>query len=63
MADFGLARLLGDDIDHVTTKVMGTVGYLAPDYAFSGQLTEKSDVYRCTQSYYTRHQSSFHFLS
>ncbi|CAI6012081.1 unnamed protein product [Closterium sp. NIES-65] len=45
VGDFGLARLLQDDSEHVTTRVMGTIGYLAPDYAFSGQLTEKSDVY------------------
>ncbi|GJP46590.1 hypothetical protein CLOM_g5863 [Closterium sp. NIES-68] len=45
VGDFGLARLLQDESEHVTTRVMGTIGYLAPDYAFSGQLTEKSDVY------------------
>nr|XP_004228851.1 proline-rich receptor-like protein kinase PERK9 [Solanum lycopersicum]XP_010325180.1 proline-rich receptor-like protein kinase PERK9 [Solanum lycopersicum] len=45
VADFGLAKLAQDAKSHVTTRVMGTFGYMAPEYASSGKLTEKSDVF------------------
>ncbi|KAK3159971.1 hypothetical protein QOZ80_1BG0053570 [Eleusine coracana subsp. coracana] len=46
LSDFGLAKLgpLGDKT-HVTTRVMGTYGYCAPEYASTGKLTIKSDIY------------------
>ncbi|KAG1328105.1 putative receptor-like protein kinase [Cocos nucifera] len=45
VADFGLARQSREGQSHLTTRVAGTRGYLAPEYALYGQLTEKSDVY------------------
>ncbi|CAL0302633.1 unnamed protein product [Lupinus luteus] len=45
IGDFGLAKLFPDNITHVTTRVAGTEGYLAPEYALLGQLTKKADVY------------------
>ncbi|KAK1373667.1 Protein kinase domain-containing protein [Heracleum sosnowskyi] len=45
LADFGLAKQTTEGESHLTTKVAGTYGYLAPEYALYGQLTEKSDVY------------------
>ncbi|KAG7978973.1 hypothetical protein I3843_05G107000 [Carya illinoinensis] len=45
VSDFGLAKLALDADTHITTRVMGTFGYMAPEYASSGKLTDKSDVY------------------
>ncbi|CAH2036478.1 unnamed protein product [Thlaspi arvense] len=45
LADFGLARSSLDTDTHVSTRIMGTFGYLAPEYASSGKLTDKSDVF------------------
>ncbi|XP_010543957.1 PREDICTED: putative proline-rich receptor-like protein kinase PERK11 isoform X2 [Tarenaya hassleriana] len=45
VADFGLARLNDTTQSHISTRVMGTFGYLAPEYASSGKLTDRSDVY------------------
>ncbi|XP_027368253.1 probable serine/threonine-protein kinase PBL21 [Abrus precatorius] len=46
LSDFGLAKLgpIGDNT-HVSTRVMGTYGYCAPEYAMTGKLTLKSDIY------------------
>ncbi|KAG5542606.1 hypothetical protein RHGRI_022210 [Rhododendron griersonianum] len=46
LSDFGLAKLgpVGDNT-HVSTRVVGTFGYCAPEYAMSGKLTLKSDIY------------------
>lgn len=45
VADFGLARFAPEGMTHVSTRVAGTLGYVAPEYALYGQLTEKSDVF------------------
>uniref|UniRef100_A0ACD5W330 Uncharacterized protein n=1 Tax=Avena sativa TaxID=4498 RepID=A0ACD5W330_AVESA len=46
VSDFGLARIaLGEGNEHISTRVMGTFGYLAPEYAMTGHLLVKSDVY------------------
>ncbi|KAG2670265.1 hypothetical protein I3843_14G075800 [Carya illinoinensis] len=46
LSDFGLAKVgPSGDKTHVSTRVMGTYGYCAPDYAMTGQLTVKSDIY------------------
>ncbi|KAH9617870.1 hypothetical protein KSS87_017110 [Heliosperma pusillum] len=47
VADFGLAKLAQEleSNTHISTRVMGTFGYMAPEYASSGKLTEKSDVF------------------
>ncbi|KAI8012187.1 putative receptor-like protein kinase [Camellia lanceoleosa] len=45
VSDFGLAKLLDSGESHITTRVMGTFGYVAPEYANTGMLNEKSDVY------------------
>ncbi|KAJ4787398.1 Protein kinase superfamily protein [Rhynchospora pubera] len=46
VSDFGLARAaLGEDNEHISTRVMGTFGYVAPEYAMTGHLLVKSDVY------------------
>ncbi|XP_058771591.1 putative serine/threonine-protein kinase [Vicia villosa] len=45
IGDFGMAKLFPDDITHISTRIAGTTGYLAPEYALGGQLTKKADVY------------------
>jgi len=45
IADFGLARLFPEDETHIHTRVAGTYGYMAPEYAMRGQLSVKVDVY------------------
>ncbi|AED96807.1 putative protein kinase RLK-Pelle-PERK-2 family [Arabidopsis thaliana] len=45
VGDFGLARWQPEGDKGVETRVIGTFGYLAPEYAQSGQITEKADVY------------------
>ncbi|EXC20863.1 PTI1-like tyrosine-protein kinase [Morus notabilis] len=45
VADFGFAKLIPDGISHLTTRVKGTLGYLAPEYAMWGKVSECCDVY------------------
>ncbi|XP_055822158.1 proline-rich receptor-like protein kinase PERK1 [Solanum dulcamara] len=48
VADFGLAKFLSDSnhhVSHVSTRVVGTFGYLAPEYAQSGKTSDKSDIF------------------
>ncbi|KAL3627579.1 hypothetical protein CASFOL_028942 [Castilleja foliolosa] len=46
IADFGMARLFGqDDTQGNTSKIAGTYGYMAPEYAMHGQFSIKSDVF------------------
>ncbi|MQM18879.1 hypothetical protein Taro_051874 [Colocasia esculenta] len=46
ISDFGLARLFpGDQTQASTTRVVGTFGYMAPEYVMRGQFSSKSDVF------------------
>jgi serine/threonine protein kinase len=46
IADFGLARLLGEGHTHTrTTRVVGTFGYMAPEYAIDGNVSTKIDIF------------------
>ncbi|RWR96265.1 Protein kinase domain-containing protein [Cinnamomum micranthum f. kanehirae] len=43
--DFGLAKLDEEENIHISTRIAGTIGYMAPEYALRGYLTDKADVY------------------
>ncbi|XP_050365663.1 G-type lectin S-receptor-like serine/threonine-protein kinase SD1-1 [Argentina anserina] len=46
ISDFGMARIFGDnDIRGKTNRVVGTFGYMSPEYATFGLFSEKSDVF------------------
>ncbi|XP_059435603.1 probable leucine-rich repeat receptor-like serine/threonine-protein kinase At3g14840 isoform X6 [Corylus avellana] len=45
ISDFGLAKLDEEGNTHISTRVAGTIGYMAPEYALWGYLTYKADVY------------------
>ncbi|EEE59410.1 hypothetical protein OsJ_11559 [Oryza sativa Japonica Group] len=45
VADFGLAKYQPGNHTHVSTRIMGTFGYIAPEFLSSGKLTDKADVF------------------
>ncbi|RZS10992.1 hypothetical protein BHM03_00042300, partial [Ensete ventricosum] len=45
VADFGFAKLVPEGVSHMTTRVKGTLGYLAPEYAMWGRVSDSCDVY------------------
>ncbi|KAJ9561089.1 hypothetical protein OSB04_006249 [Centaurea solstitialis] len=45
ISDFGLAKLGEKDNTHISTRIAETYGYMAPEYALRGYLTDKADVY------------------
>ncbi|XP_028767836.1 putative receptor-like protein kinase At4g00960 [Neltuma alba] len=46
ISDFGMARIFGTDQTQASTsKVVGTFGYIAPEYAMHGHISVKSDIY------------------
>ncbi|KAL1829621.1 hypothetical protein ACET3Z_008033 [Daucus carota] len=45
ISDFGLAKLNDKDKSHISTRIAGTIGYMAPEYALWGYLSDKADVY------------------
>lgn len=45
LADFGIAKNIQTTKTHTSTHVLGTIGYIDPEYAQTSRLNEKSDVY------------------
>ncbi|KAL9264587.1 LRR receptor-like serine/threonine-protein kinase ERL1-like protein, partial [Drosera capensis] len=45
LSDFGIAKCIPSAKTHASTYVLGTIGYIDPEYARTSRLTEKSDVY------------------
>ncbi|XP_016490225.1 uncharacterized protein LOC107810020 [Nicotiana tabacum] len=46
IGDFGIAKIVSDSDENASkSTIVGTLGYIAPENAYSAQLTEKSDVY------------------
>ncbi|MED6144382.1 hypothetical protein PIB30_015164 [Stylosanthes scabra] len=46
ISDFGMAKIFGEDqIQARTRRVVGTYGYMSPEYAMEGQYSTKSDVF------------------
>uniref|UniRef100_A0A0E0L7B6 Protein kinase domain-containing protein n=1 Tax=Oryza punctata TaxID=4537 RepID=A0A0E0L7B6_ORYPU len=45
LSDFGIAKCVPSAKSHASTYVLGTIGYIDPEYARTSRLNEKSDVY------------------
>ncbi|KAM3688544.1 hypothetical protein ACB098_10G162400 [Castanea mollissima] len=45
LSDFGIAKCISTSKTHASTYVLGTIGYIDPEYARTSRLNEKSDVY------------------
>ncbi|XP_060196208.1 cysteine-rich receptor-like protein kinase 10 isoform X2 [Lycium barbarum] len=45
ISDFGMARIFGDQTSEITSRIVGTYGYMSPEYAMHGQYSVKSDVF------------------
>lgn len=46
LADFGLAKLMNSpNYHHAMSRIAGSYGYIAPEYGYTSNITEKSDVY------------------
>ncbi|KAL1212026.1 G-type lectin S-receptor-like serine/threonine-protein kinase [Cardamine amara subsp. amara] len=46
ISNFGTARIFGcKQIDDITQRIVGTLGYMSPEYALNGVISEKSDTY------------------
>lgn len=46
IADFGLSRLFGEEQTHaITSNVLGSRGYMAPEYYYRGEVSTKSDIF------------------
>ncbi|KAI3498871.1 hypothetical protein L1887_34657 [Cichorium endivia] len=45
ISDFGLARILASEKEETTNRVIGTHGYMSPEYIMNGHFSTKSDVY------------------
>nr|APU94880.1 leucine-rich repeat receptor-like protein kinase [Pohlia nutans] len=45
VADYGLSDIVAEEVMYATHKTLAALGYLAPEYAYLGQVTENSDIY------------------
>lgn len=45
LADYGLSDIVAEEVMYATHKTLAALGYLAPEYAYTGLVTEDSDIY------------------